>query len=80
LKKRAGGWQDRSASHPLVQTKSSRKQPVPMNIEQISALPQKQTRSRESLFYIALAFFQVGITAFGISIVQKIKVLVSRSD
>jgi chromate transporter len=47
-----------------------------MNIDQTDALPQLQLQSKVALFTITLAFFQVGLTAFGFSIVQKIKSLV----
>ena len=39
-------------------------------------LPQVLSKPKVSLFSISIAFFQVGITAFGFSIVQKIKSLV----
>ena len=47
-----------------------------MNINQTDVLPQVQSKSKVALFAITLAFFQVGLTAFGFSIVQKIKSLV----
>lgn len=47
-----------------------------MNIDQTDVLPQVQPKSKVALFAITLAFFQVGLTAFGFSIVQKIKSLV----
>ncbi|NMC13872.1 MAG: chromate efflux transporter [Chloroflexi bacterium] len=47
-----------------------------MSINQAEVLPQVQSKSKVALFAITLAFFQVGLTAFGFSIVQKIKLLV----
>jgi chromate transporter len=47
-----------------------------MNINQTDILTQVQHKSKVALIELTLAFFQVGITAFGFSIVQKIKSLV----
>jgi len=47
-----------------------------MNIDQANVLHQVQPKSKVALFAITLAFFQVGLTAFGFSILQKIKSLV----
>jgi len=47
-----------------------------MNNDQNDVSIQIQTKLKVSLFAISFAFFQVGLTAFGFSIVQKIKSLV----
>jgi chromate transporter len=47
-----------------------------MNINQTDVLSYMQPKTKVSLVDLSLAFLQVGITAFGFSIVQKIKSLV----
>ena len=51
-----------------------------MSNDQTEVIPQAQPKTKVALFALTLAFFQVGLTAFGFSIVQKIKSLVIQKD